>query len=648
MKALIISSQGNSDEAFALAKVALQKSLMKSHVCWHVYGLIYRSNKQYEDAIKAYKNALRIEPDAPQIQKDLAVLQMQMRDYPGYIQSRMTILQNKTMIRQNWSALAVAQHLGGDLWAAERTLSTFEDTLRSTPSRTDTEHAEAILYKNSIIAEMGDTERALDHLEALAKNNPDRTWVMEKRAEYLLKLDRKAEAEEVYWALLDRNSEYRSYFEGAIAAKSISENDTEALHNFYLECARRYPRSDAPERIPLEFLQGEKFRSAAQQYLSKMLRKGAPSTFANIKALYVSQEKCDTVQKLVEDLQTQKEAPQVNGSSNEKADARASEFPGSVHYFLAQHYNYSLSRNLDRAMHHIEEAIKTKEQSVDYHQTKARIYKHRGDYAKAAETMEYARTLDTKDRYINTKAAKYQLRNSDNEGAITNMGKFTRSDSPGGPFNDLHDMQCQWYLYEDGMSYLRQGKYGLALKRFHSIYNTFEIWTEDQFDFHSFSFRKGQLRAYVDMIRWEDQLREHPYFSRTALAAIKLYVKLFDHPELADSSLVNGVNGADMDASERKKARKKAKKEQEKAAQVAADRKDAKKGQELDANGDPKKEDKDPQGEQLLRTIDPLGDSMKFLNLLLQYSPKLLESQHCAFRVYIRRSEYCHFYRLLT
>ena len=639
MKALIINSQGNSDEAFGLAKTALQKSAMKSHVCWHVYGLLYRSNKQYDEAIKAYKMALRIEPDAPQIQKDLALLQMQMRDYPGYTQSRMAILQNKTMIRQNWSALAVAQHLGGDLWAAERTLSTFEDTLRSAPPRTDTEHAEATLYKNSVIAEMGDTERALEHLESSAKHNPDRTWVMEKKAEYLLALGRHAEAEKAYQALLDRNSEYRAYYEGLILAKEIDKSDTESLYAFYEDCARKYPRSDAPGRIQLDFLEGDKFREAALRYLSGMLRKGAPSTFANVKALYTSPDKRDIVQSVVETLQKEENAPQVNGYSNEKPDAKASEFPGSVHYFLAQHYNYAPSRDLEKAMQHAEEAIKTKPDFVDYQQTKARIWKHHGNFQKAAETMEHARTLDTKDRYINTKAAKYQLRNGDNEAAITNMGKFTRSDAPGGPFNDLHDMQCQWYLYEDGMSYLRQGMLGLALKRFQSIYNTFEIWTEDQFDFHSFSFRKGQVRAYVDMIRWEDHLRDHPYFTRTALAATNLYVRIFDNPELANPDLLNGVNGGALDASERKKARKKAKKEQEKAAQVAAEKKDSKKPQELDANGEPKKEDKDPQGNLLLQTSDPLGEATKFVTLLLQNSPKLLEAQHAAFQVYFRRSK---------
>lgn len=572
MKALIINGQGHPDEAFALAKVALQKA-MKSYVCWHVYGLLYRSNKNFDEAIKAYKFALKLEPDSHQIQKDLALLQMQMRDYTGYVQSRRAILQAKTPWRQNWTALAVAQHLAGDLWDAERTLTTFEETLRSQPPRTDIEHAEAILYKNTIIAEMGDLERALEHLDAAAKANLDRGWVMEKRAEYLLKLGRKKEAEKAYKALLDRNAEYRAFYDGLIAAREIDRSDTKALKDLYDEYAQKNPRGDAARRIPLDFLDGDDFREAADQYLQRMLRKGVPSTFANIKVLYASIEKRDIVQEIVEGYASGKGLPQVNGATERQVNGDTDDFQLSVHYFLAQHYNYHLSRDLAKAMKHVNEAIQSAPQSVDYHMTKARIWKNYGNFQKASETMEHARTLDTRDRYINTKAAKYQLRNNENEAAIQNMGLFTRNEAVGGPLGDLHDMQCQWYIYEDGMSYLRQGRLGLALKRFTSIYNIFEIWQEDQFDFHSFSLRKGQIRTYVDMIRWEDHLREHPFFARAAIAAAEIYVRLHDDPELAHGSLSNGVDGEKLTASERKKAQKKARKEQERAAQAEAEKK---------------------------------------------------------------------------
>ena len=51
---------------------------IKSHVCWHVYGLLYRSDREYREAIKCYRNALRIDPDNLEILRDLSLLQVIM------------------------------------------------------------------------------------------------------------------------------------------------------------------------------------------------------------------------------------------------------------------------------------------------------------------------------------------------------------------------------------------------------------------------------------------------------------------------------------------------------------------------------------------------------------------------------------------
>ncbi len=47
---------------------------------WHVYGLLQRSDKKYDEAIKCYRNALKWDKDNLQILRDLSLLQIQMRD----------------------------------------------------------------------------------------------------------------------------------------------------------------------------------------------------------------------------------------------------------------------------------------------------------------------------------------------------------------------------------------------------------------------------------------------------------------------------------------------------------------------------------------------------------------------------------------
>ena len=636
MKALILNSQGHQEEAFALAKVAL-KNDMKSHVCWHVYGLLYRSVKNFEESIKAYKFALKIEPESVQIQRDLALLQIQMRDYKGYVQSRRAMLQARPGLRSNWTALAIAQHLSGDLIDAERTLVAYEETLRQQPL-SDVEHQEAAFYKNTVIAEMGEIERALEHLDAISKHTFDKQGAMEMKAQYLLDLGQNQEAEKVYRALLDRNAENRAYYNGLEKAIGIEKQDVKKLNELYMSYAEKNPKADAPRRIPLDFLEGEDFSSAADQYLKRMLKRGVPSTFANLKALYSKTSKMDIIQGLVEGYAKDGILDEPNGVTDDKSKNDPSTFELSTLYFLAQHYDYFVSRNLEKAMSAIEKAIEKTPKSVDYHMTKARILKHYGNIQQASEIMDKARSLDERDRYINTKAAKYQLRNNENQKAVDNLGKFTRAEAIGGPVGDLIDMQCMWFLWEDGESYLRQNNLGFALKRFTSIYNIFEVWQEDQFDFHSFSLRKGQIRAYVDMVRWEDHLRNHPFYTRAAVSAIRAYILLYDRPQLAHGDLSNGVNGARTDAGERKKAARKARKAQEKQEQLEAEKKDAKKTAGVGADGETKKEDKDPEGKLLVQTTEPLKDATKFLTPMLEFSPKCLEGQEIGFEVFLRRS----------
>ncbi|KAL2860734.1 peptide alpha-N-acetyltransferase complex A subunit NAT1 [Aspergillus lucknowensis] len=639
MKALIMSNQGQQEEAFALAKEAL-KNDMRSHICWHVYGLLYRAEKNYEEAIKAYRFALRIEPESQPIQRDLALLQMQMRDYQGYIQSRTAMLQARPAFRQNWTALAIAHHLSGDLEEAEKVLTTYEETLKTPPPLSDMEHSEATLYKNMVIAESGELEKALEHLESVGHRISDVLAVMEMKADYLLRLGRKKEATAAYTALLERNSENSLYYDGLIRANDIPGDNHKALKTLYDSWAEKHPRGDAPRRIPLDFLEGEDFKQAADAYLRRMLKKGAPSLFANIKLLYTNSRKRDTVQGLVEAYVS---APQPNGSADGSAAKDNTDFLSSAYYFLAQHYNYHLSRDLSKALQNVEKAIELSPKAVEYQMTKARIWKHYGNFEKAAEEMEKARKMDEKDRYINSKAAKYQLRNNENDKALDNMSKFTRNETVGGALGDLHEMQCVWYLTEDGEAYLRQRKLGLALKRFHAVFNIFDVWQEDQFDFHSFSLRKGMIRAYVDMVRWEDRLREHPFYARIAISAIKAYLLLHAQPDLAYGP-IPGVNGSnEADEAERKKALKKAKKEQQRLEKAEAEKREAIRkaaANPKSTDGEVKKEDPDPLGNKLVQTQKPLEEALKFLTPLLEYCPENIEAQCLGFEVYLRRGKF--------
>jgi tetratricopeptide (TPR) repeat protein len=60
MKGLILSSMGKKEEALENIRNGIKNNIT-SHVVWHVYGLWQRSERKYDEAIKAYKKALNCE-----------------------------------------------------------------------------------------------------------------------------------------------------------------------------------------------------------------------------------------------------------------------------------------------------------------------------------------------------------------------------------------------------------------------------------------------------------------------------------------------------------------------------------------------------------------------------------------------------------
>jgi tetratricopeptide (TPR) repeat protein len=99
MKGLTLNCLGRKDEAYDHVRRGLRNDL-RSHVCWHVYGLLQRSDKKYDEAIKCYRNALKWEKDNIQILRDLSLLQIQMGDLEGYrVSSRDEIHQNSCLKR---------------------------------------------------------------------------------------------------------------------------------------------------------------------------------------------------------------------------------------------------------------------------------------------------------------------------------------------------------------------------------------------------------------------------------------------------------------------------------------------------------------------------------------------------------------------
>jgi uncharacterized protein HemY len=93
MKALFLNSLKREKEAYASIKMTLMKN-MANFTVWHVYGMLNRTNKDYDMARKAYTNALKFgkNKDTERVLTDLSQLQIYVRDYEGFANSRREIL----------------------------------------------------------------------------------------------------------------------------------------------------------------------------------------------------------------------------------------------------------------------------------------------------------------------------------------------------------------------------------------------------------------------------------------------------------------------------------------------------------------------------------------------------------------------------
>jgi len=130
MKGLTLNGLGRREEAYKYVRLGLRNDL-RSHVCWHVYGLLQRSDKKYDEAIKCYRNALKWEKDNLQILKDLSLLQIQMRDLEGYKETRHHLFTLRPSQHASWIGFAMSYHLLRDYDMANSILETFSQSQTS-------------------------------------------------------------------------------------------------------------------------------------------------------------------------------------------------------------------------------------------------------------------------------------------------------------------------------------------------------------------------------------------------------------------------------------------------------------------------------------------------------------------------------------
>ncbi|XP_045432359.1 N-alpha-acetyltransferase 15, NatA auxiliary subunit isoform X6 [Pipistrellus kuhlii] len=420
MKGLTLNCLGKKEEAYELVRRGLRNDL-KSHVCWHVYGLLQRSDKKYDEAIKCYRNALKWDKDNLQILRDLSLLQIQMRDLEGYRETRYQLLQLRPAQRASWIGYAIAYHLLEDYEMAAKILEEFRKTQQTSPDKVDYEYSELLLYQNQVLREAGLYREALDHLCTYEKQICDKLAVEETKGELLLQLCRLEDAADVYRGLQERNPENWAYYKGL--EKALKPATMLERLKIYEEAWTKYPRGLVPRRLPLNFLCGEKFKECLDKFLRMNFSKGCPPVFNTLRSLYKDKEKVAIIEELVVGYETSLKSCRLFNPNDDGKEEPPTTLLW-VQYYLAQHYDKIGQPSI--ALEYINTAIESTPTLIELFLVKAKIYKHAGNIKEAARWMDEAQALDTADRFINSKCAKYMLKANLIKEAEEMCSKFTR------------------------------------------------------------------------------------------------------------------------------------------------------------------------------------------------------------------------------
>lgn len=636
MKGLTMNCLGRKEEAYQLVRQGLRNNL-RSHVCWHVFGLLQRSDKKYDEAIKCYRNALKWDKDNLQILRDLSLLQIQMRDLEGYRETRYKLFELRPTHRASWIGYAMSFHLLKDYSSALKIIEEFRKTMQvSTKNSFDYEYSELLLYQNMVMREAGLLEEALQHINTYKEFICDKVNSLEIRGELLLALNKHQEAEKFYRTLIDRNHENKDYY--LKLEEALQLTTVEQKLDLYKEYSIKFPRAHVPRRMPLYYAAGDSLEALLDPYLQRALLKGVPPLFTDLQSLYDQPGKADLIQQLMyrylQNLET-------TGLLNPEDESSEKE-PACILFvlmYLAEHHSF-LS-DTETALALLQRALDHTPTLIELYIVKGDILKHAGDMLGSVDAVTEAQTLDTADRYVNSKSASFMLAANMVQPAQEMCSKFTREGVSA--MENLNEMQCMWFQNDSAHAYHRLGQYGQALKMCHQVDRHFTEIIEDQFDFHTYCMRKMTLRSYVQLLRLEDVLRSNEFFWEASRLAISIYLRLHDQP-ITDVSVENDINTANMSPAELKKYRAR----QRKARKAEERKQEEKRREEKKAEQKKKQAGQDdlesPPQEELIpykleRSAEPLNEALYFLRPLQALLPERLYTHLLAFNIHLRREK---------
>lgn len=553
------------------------------------------------------------------------------------------VIKGKTFQRKSLSMIGVGLKDGVS------GLATLDSFLKATPDsfKDPVDSTEILLYKNMLLEETGNIQGALDQLVADEAKIFDKEALQTKKAEFLRKLGRRNEAEAVLLHLIKVNPDNYNHYQALfLTLELIPETLTSLRTSAKIEkvaelvalcdeLAKTFPKARAPLLIPLSFVSGDDFKKRFGRAVADPLTKGTPSLFASLKYLYADKEKAKIAGEVMAEIEKN-----VLANAKLSAEETLTEPPSTIlwiRYYLAQHASFMSEPQ--KALAYLDQCIAHTPTCLEFELMKGRVYKDHGDIAEAILHVEEARSMDLADRYLNNKATRYLLRGGKIEEGRKLISIYTKAvpSEMVTEYNNVYDLQVNWYAIEEGDAWRNAGNLAMALKRYNDVDEHFTQYFVDEFDYHAYCLRKNTLRAYVQTIKYHDRVRDHPFWFRAATKAVETYLELIDSPPKVAETVDKELEG--LSDAERKKVLAKRRKA---AAQKEREEEEKRKTNQQSISSKKRQGhyDADPEGLQFLAGKDYLAEADKLAKALVQNCPDKLQSHLLAFEVAFRRAKY--------
>mmetsp|Transcript_6190 Transcript_6190/g.18837 ORF Transcript_6190/g.18837 Transcript_6190/m.18837 type:complete len:916 (+) Transcript_6190:131-2878(+) len=605
MKGLVLSCQDQKEEAHRCIKEGLRYNL-GSHVCWHVYGIVNRTERNFMEAVSCFQQALQRNPDNEKMCSDLCTLLVHTGQYDAHAKLRREVLLKKSNQRNNWFAFAVALHLAGSHDESARAITNYLQSVAENGNERNYENSELLLFVNDTYEAKGDLKQAYEHLFQIESQVTDLFALRSKRVRLALQLGLKEDAIAQLRVLFRTNYENADILEKIWQALDIDPARPEDRPRIVEELAalrKAHPYSKLVARAPLFILPADHplFVSTLHREIVAHLRKGATSLYGVLKPIYQDDAKVAAVESFLEQCFASVSKTPSGPLPGDETPARPDVLVWTICCLSLHH---SLVHRYTKALELLDQGIAYAPTAIQLYSARATVLKRAGHVHAAAIYANWARRLDEADRGLNTTSTRYWLR-ADQRTQGMQIGSMFIKD---GDLQDtaqtyLYDMQCLWYELELAESYYRAEDYAMALRKFQCIEKHFDQFSDDQWDFHSYYQRKVTLRAYVDMIAWGSALVSHPAYVQAMVGMARCYQRVAADPDrFLDLSMRTIDPSTLANAGERKRHQRELKKAQQRAAEELEVQKKSRAPRRVAHDLD-----EDPLGKELLHVDDHLA-----------------------------------------